>query len=311
MKTSPVSAEDIARSVWAVPPLALDGGGRIADRENRALVRHMEAGGVSTLLWGGNANVYGMTQAGFADLAAAMPDWVAPGSWAIPSAGPDHGKLLDQAALLKGRGFPAAMLLPYAGPRDPRGTEQAVRDFADAAAMPAILYLRAANYLPPDRIARLIDERIVVAVKYAVETGELTRDPFLASLLAETGRERVVSGIGEIAAVPHLETFRLAGFTAGAVCIAPRRATAILRALRAGDGARARALCAPIEPLEALRAAHGPIPVIHEAVTLSGIADMGALGPHFGPLDPAMRDAIRRAVLPLREAEAGLAAAAA
>lgn len=209
--------------------------------------------------------------------------------------------------MLKQTRFPAAMALPYAGPRDPGGVEQALLDFVQTAGMPLILYIRAANYLPPQRIAALIEDGTLVAVKYAVETGDLTHDPYLDELRRVVPLERCVSGIGEIAAIPHLRTFGLAGFTAGAVCIAPRRAMAVLHALQAGEYERAEALTEAIEPLEALRAEYGPIPVIHEAVTLSGVADMGTLGPHFSALATSVKDRIRDAALQLLERDAELA----
>ena len=37
-------------------------------------------------------------------------------TWVIPSAGPDYGKLDDQATILKGRSFPTVMVLPLAFP---------------------------------------------------------------------------------------------------------------------------------------------------------------------------------------------------
>ena len=307
MRTDPVTEALIAGSVWSVPPLATRDDGALDHAANKALVRHIEAGGISTVLWGGNANVYGMDGASYAALIEAIPDWVAPGTWALPSAGPDFGKLRDQAAVLKGTRFPAALLLPYAGPRDPGGTEAAIRAFVDRAGMPAILYLRAADYLAPERIAALVEAGEVVALKYAVETGDLARDPYLDRILELVPRARIVSGIGEIAGIAHLRAFRLAGFTAGAVCIAPRRAMAILRALQAGDHARAESLADAIRPLERLRERHGPIPVIHDAVTRSGIAHMGPLGPHLSAVSQAVSDEIADAAQGLLAAESELA----
>lgn len=301
MKTTPVTPADVARSVWAVPPLSPD------PEQNRRLVAHVEAGGVSTILWGGNANLFGLGTGAHAELTAAIPDWVGEDAWAIPSAGPSHGAAMDQARAIRGRGYPAAMLLPWPGARGPEGVEAGLRRFADAARTPVILYLRADGYLPPDRIARLFEDGVVVALKYAVETGDLRTDPHLDAILAEVPNDRVVSGIGEVAALDHLGAFPLAGFTAGAVCVAPRRSQAILRALQAGEHDRAAALAEPIAPLEALRAAHGPIPVIHEAVTLSGVADMGEIGPPFAPL-PGLRAAIAEALAPLDERDGTLAA---
>ena len=303
MKTSAVTARDIARAVWAVPPLALAPGGELADEENRKLVRHIEAGGVSTILWGGNANIYAVTAAEFEALVECAPGWSAEESWVIPSVGPDYGKLREHAAILKRTRYPAAMLLPFTGPGSPAGTERAIRDFVQAAGLPAILYMRAVQYLPPERIAALFDDGTLVALKYAVEPDDQARDPVLEKLCTLCPRERIVSGIGEIAAIPHMRAFALAGFTAGAVCIAPRRAMAVLRALQAGDAAQAKALVAPIRPLEALRMEHGPIPVLHEAVAAAGIAATGALRPHFAALPAALRARIATAVAELSEAE--------
>ena len=307
MRTEPVTEVLISGSVWSVPPLATRGDGALDHAANTALVRHIETGGVSTVLWGGNANVYGMDGASYAALIEAIPDWVAPETWAIPSAGPDFGKLRDHAALLAPTRFPAALLLPYAGPRDAGGTEAAIRAFVDRAGMPAILYLRAAEYLPAERIAALVEAGEIVALKYAVETGDLSRDPYLDQVLELVPRGRIVSGIGEIAGIAHLRAFRLAGFTAGAVCIAPRRAMAILEALQSGDHARAETLGEAIRPLERLREKHGPIPVMHAAVTRSGIADMGPIGPHLSAVPAPVSDEIADAARGLLAAESELA----
>ena len=52
----------------------------------------------------------------------------------------------------------------------------------------------------------------------------------------------------------------------------------VLRALQADDIDTANGLRARFAPLENLRNAHGPIPVLHHAVALAGIADTG---PHL------------------------------
>lgn len=303
LKKSSVDNVDICRSVWAVPPLALDTQNRPLKAPNAALIRHIEAGGVSTILWGGNANIYGMTGKTFAAMAEMIPQWVASETWAIPSVGPDYGKLMEHAAVLRGQGYPAAMLLPYSGPRDQRGTEAAIRDFVEAACIPAILYLRQTSYLPPERIARLFEEGILIALKYAVETGDFCVDPYLEAILSCVPRSQIVSGIGEIAAISHLMKFALAGFTAGAVCIAPKRSSLVHQALLSGSRSVAENLCLAIQPLEDLRIAHGAIPVLHEAVTASGIADMGRIRPHFAPLEAQTVAAIRHAVITLRALE--------
>jgi 4-hydroxy-tetrahydrodipicolinate synthase len=303
LKTTSVINEDIARSVWAVPPIALGSENGPLTEPNVKLVKHIEAGGVDTILWGGNANIYGMTSTTFAAMVEAIPDWVASGTWAIPSVGPDYGKLMEHAAILRGTSYPAAMLLPYTGPRNTAGTEAAIRDFVNASGIPAILYLRQVSYLPPERIAALIEDGTVVALKYAVETGDLSADPYLDAILKQVPVELIVSGIGEIAAIPHLKAFALSGFTAGAVCIAPRRSVAVHKALVMGDWNAAEMLCRPIQALEDLRIAHGAIPVLHTAIKVSGIVDMGRMRPHFGPLNAEIESSVKAAVEPLLELE--------
>ncbi len=298
MKTDPVFASDLARSVWAVPPLARHEG-RTDDAENRKLTRHIEAGGVTTILWGGNANVYNQTLDEYADLIARIPDWVAVDTWAVPAAGPDHGRLQDHACILRGTGFPTVLALPFGGACDPDGVEAALRQFVDTAEIPVIPYLRRSGYLRPDQLARMLDDGIAVGVKYALEPDDPRADPDLDALLAEVPASKIVSGIGELAAIPHMTTYDLCGFTAGAVCIDPRRSMRVLAALQAGDEAGATEECAPLRPLEDLRQFHGPIPVIHAAVTASGIADMGAIAPMHSMPDPALAARIAEAVVHL------------
>jgi hypothetical protein len=58
MQTTPITVADLRSSVVAVPPLARNADLTLNDAANTALIRHMEAGGVRTLLYGGNANLY-------------------------------------------------------------------------------------------------------------------------------------------------------------------------------------------------------------------------------------------------------------
>lgn len=294
---------DIARSVWAVPPLALTDDYEIADDPNRALIRHIEAGGVTTFLYGGNANVYGFPQAVFDRLCEALPEWVGEDSWAIPSVGPDFGKLVDQAKTLAKHHFPAALALPFSGPRTQDGTERALRVFVQRAGIPVIPYIKEDGYLSPQSLGRLYRDGELAAIKYAVPRADTRADGYLTAILAEVPRDRVVSGFGEPPALDHCEAFGLAGFTAGAVCIAPRRSMAILHALQAGDFASAKALLAPIMPLEDLRQHINPIRVLHDAITLSGIAQMGPIMPMCSNIDKGDHAAVASAAASLMAAE--------
>ncbi len=232
MKTSAVSAADLARSVIAVPPLARSGDLTLNPEANVSLIRHMEAGGVSTMMYGGNANFYNIGMYEYAAVLDFLAQTVAADTWLIPSAGPDFGKLMDQARVLRTRAFPTAMVLPLTFPATPEGSEKAIRLFAESYGRPVIVYVKAENYLLPVHIKRLVDAGLVAAIKYAVVREDPATDPFLAELLDKVDAKLVVSGIGERPAVEHLRTFGLAAFTSGSVCVGPRGSTRMLAALK-------------------------------------------------------------------------------
>ena len=72
MKTTPVSPTDLAASVIAVPPLARHRDLTISTADNRALIQYLEEGGVRTLLYGGNANLYNVGASELPELLAGM-----------------------------------------------------------------------------------------------------------------------------------------------------------------------------------------------------------------------------------------------
>jgi dihydrodipicolinate synthase/N-acetylneuraminate lyase len=131
------------RGVFAVPPLPRQHapGAPIDFAENRKLVDHIAAGGVTRLLYGGNAFLYHVTLDEFGqllDFLAGLPDNLL----LIPSVGPSFGRMLDQIALLKPHRFPTVMMLPCADPRDAKGLEYGAREFVDKSGVPLILYLK-------------------------------------------------------------------------------------------------------------------------------------------------------------------------
>jgi dihydrodipicolinate synthase/N-acetylneuraminate lyase len=281
VKTSAVNSADLARSVIAVPPLARNGDLTLNPEANLALIRHLEHGGVATMMYGGNANFYNIGMYEYAAVLDFLEQSVAPNTWLIPSAGADFGKLMDQARVLRTRAFPTAMVLPLSFPATPDGSDKAIRLFAESYGRPVIVYVKAENYLTPGHLKRLVDSGLVAGIKYAVVREDATADPFLAELLARVDAKLIVSGIGERPAVDHLRAFGLAGFTSGSVCIGPRGSTRMLAALKAGDFGTANAIRSAYLPLESLRDAHSPIRVLHEAVTLAGVADMGPMLPQL------------------------------
>lgn len=302
MKTT-ITLEHLTKSVIAVPPFACEGSAELCTESNRSLIRHMEAGGVSTLLYGGNANVQNWPVSRYGEWLDTLAGLVAEDTWLIPSVGPDGGKLSDQAALLAKRNFPTAMLLPFTGPKTDAGFARSVRDFVQTSGTQAILYMKSDGYLAHDVIESLVADGSLFSVKYAIPRANTAIDPVLDDLIAAIGKERIVSGFGEPPALPHLEHHKLSGFTAGCVCIAPSLSQAFLQSLQAGDFEKARRQLKTFDALEALRETGDPIRVLHTAVTLAGIADMGAPLPFLTEADEALHPQIKAAAQALLAAE--------
>ncbi|SMH44401.1 dihydrodipicolinate synthase family protein [Azospirillum agricola] len=308
MKTTPVTRADLERSVIAVPPLARNADLSLNREENRKLVQHLERGGVSTLLYGGNANLYNIGTGEFPELLALLRDIAGPETWVIPSIGPDYGKALDQAAILREFDFPTAMMLPMAFGATPAGIATAIARVAERAGRPLTAYVKSDNYLEPKALAALVRDGAVCSVKYAVVRDDPSKDEYLQRILDAVDARYIVSGIGERPVLAHLPQFGLTGFTSGSVCVAPNLSMAILRALTRGDVAEAAALRERFLPLEDLRDGISPIRVLHEAVTLSGVADMGPMLPMLSNLtDEGQLAAIRAAASTLLEADRAFA----
>lgn len=295
MKTTRLTPDDL-RGVFAVPPLARKAGGarRIDFVENDRLVRHMAGGGMTRFLYGGNAFLYHLTLAEYEELLG----WLAGFSdehWAIPSLGPSFGRALDQAALLRRHRFPCAMALPCGDPRDAAGLEAGLREIADAAGLPLILYVKEEGNFGADKdagldvVARLVAAGICLAIKYAVVRPDPRQDAYLDGLLKRVGRRLVISGIGERPAVVHMRDFGLPGFTTGSGCLAPGLSNAVLRACAQGDFTRAEELRARFLPLEDKRDAWGPARVLHAALDLAGAARTGPIPPFVSPLSADLR----------------------
>src|SRR5688572_19960578 len=91
LKTGTIQPGDL-RGVFPVPPLARrnDATRSLDFEQNERIVRHIEAGGLCRILYGGNAMLYHITLAEYEQLL----DWMAglrTDSWLIPSAGPSYG----------------------------------------------------------------------------------------------------------------------------------------------------------------------------------------------------------------------------
>ena len=279
MKTTSVTIDDLSSSVLAVPPLARHADLSLNYAENTKLIRHIEGGGVRTLMYGGNANLYNVPLSEYAAILEFLVEAAGEKTWVIPSVGPDYGRMMDQADILKTSPFPTCMVLPLAFPATPSGVEAGIRRFAERFGRPAILYLKGETYLRPQDVQALVDDGLICGIKYAIVRRDPRADEFLRELVDRVGSQHVISGLGERPAVTHMRDFRLVSFTSGSVCVGPGASTLMLAALNSGDYAGAEELRAAFLPLEDCRDAIGPIRVLHDAVTLAGIADMGPILP--------------------------------
>lgn len=309
MKTTPVTAADLAASVLAVPPLARHRDLRLNHDANLAMVRYLEDGGVSSHLYGGNANLYNVSIGEFPELLDMLEEIVAAESWVIPSVGPDFGKMMDQAAILKARAFPTVMVLPLAFPATNDGVATGIRHFAEAYGMPVIVYIKSDNYLDPATVGALASDGIVSAVKYGTVRANPSDDAYLRTLLDHVDVNLIVSGIGERPAVAHFREFGLRAFTSGSVCVAPRGSMKMLHALTDGRWDEALDVRQAYIPLEDCRDTFSPIRTLHDAVTFAGIADMGPMLPMLSRLPAAQLDKVREAAITLKQHDALVAVA--
>lgn len=279
MKLTDIQYADLAGSVISVPPLASDGASGMARAANAELIRHLEAGGVRTVMYGGNANFYNIPVSSYAKTLETLIELVSEDTWIIPSYGPDFGRAIDQVPVLRSLGFPTAMPLPSWGPYTEAGVASSLRKASDMLGKPLMLYAKTDNYLPADLAGKLVADGVVGSIKYAVVRKDPSEDAYLSALLDQMDSRHIISGIGERPVVVHFEKFGLSSFTSGSVAVAPALSNRIRLALIDGDYDEARRLRDLFMPLEDLRDGLGPARVVHDAVTLAGIADMGPLLP--------------------------------
>jgi dihydrodipicolinate synthase/N-acetylneuraminate lyase len=298
------------RGVFAVPPLPREATAQrgIDFGAAERVARHLASGGVTRMLYGGNAFLYHITL----DDYEALLDWLAgfpEDRWAIPSVGPSFGRALDQARLLRRHSFRCAMALPCGDPRDAEGLENGLREIADATGLPLVLYIKSEDGFGShldrglDAVGRLMADGIGVAIKYAIVRDDPSHDAYLEGLLRRVDGARIISGMGERPAVVHLRDYGLPGLTTGSGCIAPRRCNELLNACLERNWSAAEAVRARFMPLEDLRDLWGPARVLHHATELAGIAPTGPILPYVSPLTREQLERLAPVARALREAD--------
>jgi dihydrodipicolinate synthase/N-acetylneuraminate lyase len=293
------TSERLASSVLAVPPLCRNADLSLNEAENAKLVRHIEASGVTTLLYGGNANLYHVATSELDELLSMITRTASEDTLVIPSVAPTFGAMMDQAEIVRRHKFPTVMVLPLVGSTTSKGVEAGIRRFVDAAGVPALLYIKNDGYIEVEEVAQLAKSRVISGIKYAVVRQDTAKDPYLKKLTEHVDPRMIISGIGEQPAITHVRDFGLAGFTSGVVCVAPRISAEMLKAMRANDWATAEKRRGTCKPLEDLRNAINPVRVLHEAVRLAGIANTGPLTPLLSNLDEPDHARVRDAAAAL------------
>ena len=304
MDASPtLTKAHLERSVMAVPPLARSADGAIDRVANEKIIRHIEAAGVSLLLYCGNPNLYHLPLVEYEPLLGLLAETAGPSTLVVPSAGPTYGLLLEHAKVIRRHHFQTVMVLPQQGVTTSTGVATGVRRFVEAAGVPALLYIKHDGYIEPADVAKLCRDRLISAIKYATVRDNPADDGYLRDLVGLVDPTMIISGIGEQPAIVHLRDFGLGGFTTGCGCVAPALSQALLAAIRRHDWIEAERIRSIFEPLEDLRNAINPIRVLHEAVAGAGIAATGPLLPLLDPVEEEHRPAIAAAAKALRAAK--------
>lgn len=289
-------AARLRESVIAVPPLALTADGELNREENAKIIRHITGGGVSHLLYGGNALFYHIRPSRYAQALAMLSELADDKTSVCPSVGPAYGLMMDQIGMLADFDFPTAMVLPQKDIADDAGIASGIRRAAEAWGRPLVVYIKFDRWLSKEMVRSLEADGVVSWIKYAVVRQDPADDRYLRELLEVFPAQRMISGIGEQPAIEHLNGFGLGGFTSGCVCVHPGPSQRMLRAIAAGRTEEAERIRQFFRPLEDLRNEISPIRVLHEAVELAGVAKTGPLMPLVSPLDAASRTRISAAL---------------
>jgi dihydrodipicolinate synthase/N-acetylneuraminate lyase len=303
MDTNKIVAGRLSNSVIAVPPLARDAKGNLSLAENARLVQHLERGGISTLLYGGNAMLYHLRLSEFAGLLEMLVQISGAATLVVPSVGPAFGMMMDQAQVLRDFEFPTAMILPQKEICDQEGLAIGIRRFAESYGRPIVLYLKHDRWLAPSIVHKLYQDGLISWIKYAVVRDDPRQDDYLREVLQVVPGDWIVSGIGEQPAIIHLRDFGVNSFTSGCVCIAPALSMQMLRLIQAGDFQQADLIRQKFKPLEDLRNSLQPIRVLHQAVAAAAIAQTGPIQPMFSGIIGSAAAEIAQAAKALLELE--------
>lgn len=300
MNTNAITAESISRSVWAVPSLARNAEGQIDRQQNEKIIRHIEKGGISTLLYGGNAIFYHLTLSEYRSALTQISELAAEETTVIPAIGPAYGTMMDQVDILRDFDFPTAMVLPQRDVVTSAGFVAGVQNVVGKLGKPVVLYLKYDGVVTVEHAKQLVEDGLISAIKYAVVRKDYTQDDYLRGLIGKIDPAFILSGLGDQPAIVHMQDFGLGGFTTGCGCVFPELSTAMLQAIQAGQWDEAENIRERFVPLERLRDDLGPISILHRATQLAGIAQTGPISPLLSAPEANIDEQISAAIKQIR-----------
>ena len=112
--------------------MARDDSGAVCPSENAKIIRFLEAGGVRSILYGGNAVFYHIRPSEFAQTLSMISEAAGDDTVIVPSVGPAYGTAMDQAEVLRDFQFGTTMLLPTRDAVDDCGIANGARRIADS-----------------------------------------------------------------------------------------------------------------------------------------------------------------------------------
>lgn len=299
MQTTPITRDDLAKSVISVPPMARNSDLKFCPAENKKIIRHIENGGVTTLLYGGNANFYHIALSEYEEILGGLAELAGPDSLIIPAVGPAYGTMMDQAAIFAQFDYPTVMALPQQALTTPDGIETGLRHLAEKVGKPIVVYIKHDGFIEVENVKRLVDDGLVSWIKYATVRDDPSEDAYLSALVDAVDPNMIISGIGEQPAIIHMRDFGVVGFTAGCVCVRPDLSQEMLVAIQAGNFDRAEEIRKIFLPLEDLRNEINPVRVLHDAVELAGIGKTGPALPLLTRLDADQQVLVKAAAVAL------------
>lgn len=308
MKTTPFSSPDLTKSILSLPPIARSADGSLNAVESKKIVDWLSSAAVTTFVYGGVGGFFNISMKEYAPTLDMIEEITPTDAWVVPAIGPDFGKASDQIAILRERDFPTAILLPLT-PVTPKGVATGLRRLSDAYGRPLMVFFKDPNYLQAHDAATLLADGVLCTLEYGIPPEKDGSAPYLSQLLDKVGNaSQIIDGAGE-RSIPATAKYGLKSFTSGSGIIAPHLSMALLAAVLRDDFETAEAIKSTFAAFDALRAAHAPIPTVHDGVRLAGIAETGPFAPFFSNIDDlSAQEAIRKVVRELRAASLKTAA---